>query len=362
MAKKEHQEFASNIDLIDVLPPGLYEAVLTPETATRPMPSGVSGDWIVRFEPRTLDDMRAIGGPTPRTNAALRPCGASRRSTWACTARCCSPSSRRPSTSRAPTGCSKLNHAELPYEVFSQRNPLMQQVAQLAEQVREQRQPVSADNPLLQWQEAMSQAIVAALDGYRDLRDASIEKIFLSVYGSPVLQAMLGLAGTTEPPRQSPGIEPARAALIKQRIGELKARLAEGGAARSRDPRAGVHRHGRRRRRRAGLQRTAPDPHREPGPDAAGLQAGAARAVLQPAARPRGGAGRHPEDAAGRRGQRTRILEAIRRTVGAAGQPSGEKAQRLAQIEQICAGATPVARRKTVPRKAARAAPTPRKK
>ena len=26
IAKKEHQEFASNIDLIDVLPPGLYEA------------------------------------------------------------------------------------------------------------------------------------------------------------------------------------------------------------------------------------------------------------------------------------------------------------------------------------------------
>ena len=28
VARKEHDEFASNIDLIDVLPPGLYEAVL----------------------------------------------------------------------------------------------------------------------------------------------------------------------------------------------------------------------------------------------------------------------------------------------------------------------------------------------
>ena len=32
VAKKEHAEFASNIDLIDCLPPGLYEAVLTPRT------------------------------------------------------------------------------------------------------------------------------------------------------------------------------------------------------------------------------------------------------------------------------------------------------------------------------------------
>jgi poly(3-hydroxyalkanoate) synthetase len=40
VAKKEHQEFASNIDLIDVLPPGLYEAVLTPKTADMANPSG----------------------------------------------------------------------------------------------------------------------------------------------------------------------------------------------------------------------------------------------------------------------------------------------------------------------------------
>src|SRR5690349_3600621 len=33
VAKKEHDEFASNIDMIDVLPPGLYEAVITPKKA-----------------------------------------------------------------------------------------------------------------------------------------------------------------------------------------------------------------------------------------------------------------------------------------------------------------------------------------
>ena len=31
VARKEHDEFASNIDMIDVLPPGLYEAILTPK-------------------------------------------------------------------------------------------------------------------------------------------------------------------------------------------------------------------------------------------------------------------------------------------------------------------------------------------
>ena len=62
VAKKEHDEFASNIDLIDVLPPGLYEAVMTPKDPAGPFAELVGGDYLVRFETRTLDDIRALGG------------------------------------------------------------------------------------------------------------------------------------------------------------------------------------------------------------------------------------------------------------------------------------------------------------
>ena len=62
VAKKEHDEFASNIDLIDVLPPGLYEAVMTPKDVGDPAADLVSGDYLVRFEARSLDDIRALGG------------------------------------------------------------------------------------------------------------------------------------------------------------------------------------------------------------------------------------------------------------------------------------------------------------
>ena len=63
MAKKEHDEFASNIDLIDVLPPGLYEAVMTPKEEAGPSDDDlVGGNYLVRFEARTLDDIRALGG------------------------------------------------------------------------------------------------------------------------------------------------------------------------------------------------------------------------------------------------------------------------------------------------------------
>ena len=57
IAKKEHNEFASNIDLIDVLPPGLYEAVLTLASPDSVNAERVVGEWIARFEPRTLAEL-----------------------------------------------------------------------------------------------------------------------------------------------------------------------------------------------------------------------------------------------------------------------------------------------------------------
>ena len=62
MARKEYGEFSNNIDLIDVLPPGLYEAVFEAKRDDTASPDLVTGDWIMRCEARTLDDIRALGG------------------------------------------------------------------------------------------------------------------------------------------------------------------------------------------------------------------------------------------------------------------------------------------------------------
>src|SRR5260370_34194583 len=62
VARKEHGELSSNIDLIDTLPPGLYEAVLVDKTADTANPDLASGNWVMRCEARTLADIRALGG------------------------------------------------------------------------------------------------------------------------------------------------------------------------------------------------------------------------------------------------------------------------------------------------------------
>src|SRR5947208_1754871 len=64
VAKKEHAEFSSNIDLIDVLPPGLYEATFEAKGADTANAELAGGKWIMRCEQRTLDDIRAMGGNT----------------------------------------------------------------------------------------------------------------------------------------------------------------------------------------------------------------------------------------------------------------------------------------------------------
>ena len=51
VAKKEHGEFSSNIDLIDTLPPGLYEAVFeTQDEDTAHRANLVTGNWVMRCE------------------------------------------------------------------------------------------------------------------------------------------------------------------------------------------------------------------------------------------------------------------------------------------------------------------------
>ena len=50
VAKKEHGEFSSNIDLIDTLPPGLYEAVFEKKTEDTAGSELVSADWVMRCE------------------------------------------------------------------------------------------------------------------------------------------------------------------------------------------------------------------------------------------------------------------------------------------------------------------------
>jgi hypothetical protein len=229
VAKKEHSEFASNIDLIDCLPPGLYEAVLTPLAAGMDPQGLVAGDYVARFEARDLDDIRALGGNSPEDERAFAAVARLSEVNLGLYRIFLQPWVRAVATEQSAELLRRLSPARLPFELLSDRNPFLAPLAALADQVREQRRPVAADNPFLAAQEAASRQLEAALDGYRDWRDALMEAGFHATYGSPWLQALLGLRASDAPPRARPGCDPAELAFVRGRIEALRAGMAEGG-------------------------------------------------------------------------------------------------------------------------------------
>jgi uncharacterized tellurite resistance protein B-like protein len=118
---------------------------------------------------------------------------------------------------------------ELPYEVFSDANPMMAPIAAMAEEVREKRSPVAADNPFVDMQETVSRQIVAGLNAWRDMTEALAERTFLAVYGSPVLQAAVGIDPAGTRPLRKASKQPLHHELLQKRIAELKSRTPVGG-------------------------------------------------------------------------------------------------------------------------------------
>jgi hypothetical protein len=114
------------------------------------------------------------------------------------------------------------------YEAFGGDNSMMKAVEPAAEKVREHRKPAASDNPFVVFQETMSKQIVSALDKWRDSQEALSEALFLSVYGSPALQAAVGIDPQSTPSRKLEMSAPYRERL-QARITELKSQIGKGG-------------------------------------------------------------------------------------------------------------------------------------
>ena len=123
----------------------------------------------------------------------------------------------------------QLHPLRLQYELFSDANPMMAPVAAIAEQVRNNRRPVGADNPFVAMQENMSEQIVRGLDAWRDASEALSERTFLAVYGSPTLQAAVGIDPVGTRPLRKPAKSPLHRELLQTRIAEIKSRIPVGG-------------------------------------------------------------------------------------------------------------------------------------
>lgn len=346
VATKEHQEFASNIDLIDILPPGLYEAVMSPKGSEEAHPDLVEGDWIVRFEPRSLNDLREIVQPSPENERRFATVKRVSEINLGLYRTLLQPFVKAMTNEQTSEWVKKLNPSELPFLLFSERNPLMRNIAMLADQVRQQRQPAPSDNPFLAWQAAISDGMMAMLNGYRDLRDSTFEQIFLATYSSPILQALVGVSASDDVPRKRPGLDPDRLAFIEQRIGELKARLAQGGL-REAALRSLIY----IGMAGEGVDERAFNELRHIRAENSGVTLAAFKEMMREQffgllLDQKAALAAIPEMISGDQTDRVKTIEAIRKIVKATGEVSNERVKRLAEIEKMFGVAKPPPSRK----------------
>jgi hypothetical protein len=229
VARKEHGEFSSNIDLIDTLPPGLYEAIFEDKTADTANPDLALGNWVMRCEARTLEDIRALGGNDIADERRFATAARVSETNLALYRTFMQPMVRAVVNTPAADGLRQMHPLRLQYEMFSDENPAMAQVASLAEQIRKDRRPVSADNPFVAMQEHFSNQIVSMLDSWREASEKMAERAFLAIYGSPALQAAAGIdPADTQRLRKAPK-SALHEELLQKRIDELRSRIPVGG-------------------------------------------------------------------------------------------------------------------------------------
>jgi pimeloyl-ACP methyl ester carboxylesterase len=228
VAKKEHAEFSSNIDLIDVLPPGLYEATFEAKGEETTSADLVAGQWVMRCEARTLDDIKAMGGNSPEDERRFAAAKRVSEMNLAAYQKFVQPWLKNFVTPQMAESMRKLHPLRMQYEAFSSQNPWMTTVKSAAEGIEENRKPVSKDNPFLVFQEHMSKQIVHVLDSWRDSQEALSEAIFLNLYGSPALQTAVGIDPKSEPSRRR-AMSAEHRAMLDKRIAELKSKVGVGG-------------------------------------------------------------------------------------------------------------------------------------
>src|SRR5262249_27731732 len=176
------------------------------------------GNWVMRCEARTPEDIRALGGNDIADERRFATAARVSDINLALYRTFAQPVVRAMVSAPMADWMHQMHPLRLQYELFSDQNPAMAPISALAEQVRKDRKPVTSDNPFVAMQENFSNQIVSALDGWREASEKLAERTFLAVYGSQTLQAAVGIdTAEMQRLRKAPK-NPLHAELLQKRI------------------------------------------------------------------------------------------------------------------------------------------------
>ena len=228
VAIKNHAQFINNMELIETMPPGLYEIVITEKPGTGGSSEDEADDFDLSIEERGLDDIRAMGCNSLEDEREFAAVARISELNNALYETFVQPWIKMMSGPQLAGAVLELNSLRLSYSLLSDKNPMMRAVAPLAEVARAKRVPAGADNPFITMQQQVSKSIVDGLNLFRDLRDDLVERTFHAVYGSPLVQLSCGISQNSGSPRPRPGVLPSILAAAEEEKGRLKRKMGEG--------------------------------------------------------------------------------------------------------------------------------------
>ncbi len=214
VAKKQHAQIVEVLKHIESLRPGLYIMEIHEQ-------NGSDGrmQYEVSLEERRLEDLRRINKLERRDEKpfeAVAEVSALSEKAYSLFAR----PLIRPLINEATAEAGRLLHPlRVQRWALSDLNPWTWPLPALASAVKSNRQSAPPDNTYRRLEKAVSVGITAALNFYRDFRDAAMEAMFFGIYG-PAAALGIGAASPTQleqsatrDPREIPLVQEALAAI-----------------------------------------------------------------------------------------------------------------------------------------------------
>jgi pimeloyl-ACP methyl ester carboxylesterase len=208
VANKQHEQIGSVVKTIESLAPGLYEMLISKEHDV----------YMVAFEERTIDDILELDDDREEEVefAAVADLSEWATKTYELTWR---PLIQALITPAAAAARRQLHPLRQQHYFFSHKNPLFANIDDLAETARAQRAPSAKENPFLAAEELYADCVERSFDLYRDMRDATIELTFHTLYATPWMKR-LGAAKHAPPPSHDVSRLPhAQDAINKTKVG-----------------------------------------------------------------------------------------------------------------------------------------------
>jgi pimeloyl-ACP methyl ester carboxylesterase len=179
VAAKEHREIIGCLEMIEYLVPGLYEMVITGDASNPDI-----GNYTVQFEARDMADILAKDDGLEDEDAFV-PVAAISEANDAFYRMWIQPWVRALTTPWTAEGLRQLHPLRLQRYAWSDANPYVWPLAAWSSLVKQNRRPVSADNPFVAAETTFSNLMTASLNLYRDTWDRMQESLFKSIYNNP---------------------------------------------------------------------------------------------------------------------------------------------------------------------------------